>query len=218
MSSLTTSRSIPAATGRFGWSPAPAASSMSSTPGRRSGATPRPTRTSRTSSLRALAGAVPDRVPAMEGATACNFLFGGVPPGVRRLLHQLPHRGERMGRHRRPRRQRRPLSEQRQLPQHSGRGSGDEVPLHRRALRAAQRLGGGRPISRRPGQLPHLPRHRAGGHRERPVRPDQDAGARHLRRWPRRQRRHLHQAAGRRPSSVASPRSSAPCPIRSSRG
>jgi 5-oxoprolinase (ATP-hydrolysing)/N-methylhydantoinase B len=30
--------------------------------------------------LRALAGAVPDRVPAMEGATACNFLFGGVHP------------------------------------------------------------------------------------------------------------------------------------------
>jgi 5-oxoprolinase (ATP-hydrolysing)/N-methylhydantoinase B len=30
--------------------------------------------------LRALAGAVPDRVPAMEGATACNFLFGGFHP------------------------------------------------------------------------------------------------------------------------------------------
>ena len=147
--------------------------------------------------LRALAGAVPDRVPAMEGATACNFLFGGVPPGVRRLLHQLPHRGERMGRHRRPRRQRRPLPEQRQLPQHPGRGPGDEVPVHRRALRAAQRLGRAGPISRRPGQLAHLPCHGAGDHRERPVRPDEDAGARHLRRWHRRQRRHLHQAAGR---------------------
>jgi N-methylhydantoinase B len=30
--------------------------------------------------LRALAGAVPDRVQAMEGATACNFLFGGFHP------------------------------------------------------------------------------------------------------------------------------------------
>ena len=169
--------------------------SMSSTPGRRSAATRRPTRTSRTSSCGRWPGAVPDRVAADRGGDLLQLPVRRVPPRVRRLLHELSHRGERLGRHRRPRRQQRALPEQRQLPQHAGRDPGDEIPVHRRAIRAAQRLGGRRPLARRPGQLAHLPRHRAGDHRQRPVRPHQDAGARHLRRSARRQQRHLHQAA-----------------------
>ena len=55
---------------------------------------------------------------------------------IRRLLHELPHRRKRLGRHGRPRRQQRTLSEQRQLPQHPGRDPGDEIPVHRRGVPA----------------------------------------------------------------------------------
>ena len=94
--------------------------------------------------LRALAGAVPERVAAAEGASACNFLFGGLSSGVRRLLHQLSPRRERLGRHRRPRRQQRAVRQQRQLPQHAGGNPGDEIPIHRRGVQAATRLCGRR--------------------------------------------------------------------------
>ena len=69
-----------------------------STRARRWAATPRRTRSSRTWSSRALAPALPERVAAAEGGTACNFLFGGLHPEDGRLLRQLPPRGRRLGR------------------------------------------------------------------------------------------------------------------------
>ena len=83
--------------------------------------------------MRALAGAVPERVAAAEGASSCNFLFGGFHPEYGDYYTNYHIEGSGWGGTDRPRRQQRPLPEQRQLPQHPGRDPGDEVPLHRRA-------------------------------------------------------------------------------------
>ena len=119
--------------------------------------------------LRALAGAVPDRVAGSRRRVILQLLVWWVSSRIWRLLHELPHRRKRLGRHHRPRRQQRTLSEQWQLPQHAGGDPGDEIPLHRRGVPLAARFGGGRPLARRSGQLAHLPRDRAGDHRQRPV-------------------------------------------------
>ena len=86
--------------------------------------------------VRALAGAVPDRVAAAEGASACNFLFGGFHPEYGDYYTNYHLEGSGWGRHGRPRRQQRPVRQQWQLPQHPGRDPGDEIPVHRRGVQA----------------------------------------------------------------------------------
>ena len=86
-------------------------------------------------------GAVPERVAAAEGASSCNFLFGGFHPEYGDYYTNY-HLEERLGRHGRPRRQQRPVRQQWQLPQHAGRDPGDEIPVHRRGVPLAPRLGG----------------------------------------------------------------------------
>ena len=94
--------------------------------------------------LGALAEAMPERVMAAEGATACNFLFGGIHPDDRRAVRPLPLRGERLGRPRRRRRAERPEPRPRQLPQHAGRGVRDALPVPHPLVRADARTRAGR--------------------------------------------------------------------------
>ena len=79
-SSDTTSRSTPAPTGRSGWSRRPAAPVNVKHPGPSVGGNTETHPQLQTSSSRRWRRAVPDRVAAAEGGTACNFLFGGFHP------------------------------------------------------------------------------------------------------------------------------------------
>ena len=64
----------------------------------------------------AMAQAVPERAPATDAATSCNFLFGGNDSSYRRLLCLLRHPVSGMGRPALRRRQQRRQLHQRELP------------------------------------------------------------------------------------------------------
>ena len=95
----------------------------------------------------ALAEAMPERVMAAEGATACNFLFGGIHPDDRRAVRPLPLRGERLGRPAGRRRAERAEPRARQLPQHADRGVRDAVPVPHALVRPDPGLGRARPAT-----------------------------------------------------------------------
>ena len=158
-------------TGRSGWSPVPARSSTSSTRGPRSAATRRPTRTSRTSSSAPWPAPCRSGSPASEGASSCNFLFGGFHPEYGDYYTNYHIEGSGWG----------------GTIDHDGnsvlcpnngncRNTPVEIletkyPFLVEEYQIAPRLGRGRPLAGRPGQLARLPRHRAGDHRQRPLRP-----------------------------------------------
>ena len=149
--------------------------------------------------LRALAGAVPERVAAAEGASSCNFLFGGFHPEYGDYYTNYHIEGSGWG----------------GTIDHDGnsvlcpnngncRNTPVEIletkyPFIVEEYRLRPDSAGAGPLARRAGQLPHLPRHRAGDHRQRPVRPHADARTRHLWRLTGGQQRHLHPASRRRP-------------------
>ena len=101
--------------------------------------------------IAALAPALPDRVAAAEGGTACNFLFGGVHPKTRRLLRQLPPGGRRLGRDVLRRREQRDHRQERQLPEHAGRDLRDPLSAPDDRVLADRRLGRSGDETWRPG-------------------------------------------------------------------
>ena len=108
----------------------------------------------------ALQDAIPERVAAACGGTSSPFLFGGVDPRTGELVRPLPLRGRRLGRPPRPRRQRHGGDDQRQLPQHAGRGLRDALPrVPDRGVPTGAGSGRPRRVPRRPGRRALLHRH-----------------------------------------------------------
>ena len=138
-------------------------------------------------------------------------------PADRRAVRPLPLRGRRLGRPQGHRRQQHGRHDQRQLPQHAGRGVRDALPrVPDRVVPARHRL-------RRPGRVPRRPRRRAGLHRhrargdgERAPEPDEDGALGRARRRRGRRRRALGAARPGSRSGGRSSRSSGRCRRRSS--
>ena len=123
-------------------------------------------------------------------------------PAHGRAVRALPLRGRGLGRPPRARREQHGRHDQRQLPQHAGRGLRDALPrLPHRVVPARAGLRRPRRVPRRPGRRAHLHRHRARGHRQRAAQPHEDRAVGRARRRRGRGRRAL--GAPRRRRGVA---------------
>ena len=138
----------------------------------------------------ALQDAIPDRIAASCGGTSSPFLFGGIDPRTGEPYAHFHFEGVGWGGRRGARRQQHGRHDQRQLPEHAGRGIRDAIPgVPDRVLSARARL-------RRARRVPWWTRRRAGlhGHGSRSdcqcaPQPDEDralGGARRARRSSRR--------------------------------
>ena len=138
-------------------------------------------------------------------------------PAHGRAVRPLPLRGRRLGRTQGPRRQQHGRHDQRQLPQHAGRGVRDALPgVPDRVVPARRRLGRPGRVPRRPRRRARLHRHRARGDRERAPEPDEDGAVGRARRRRGRRRRALGAARRGATSGGRSSRSSGRCRRRSS--